>query len=235
MALITTATKTAKSIGVIRIAAFAALMGLPLAGQTWDIRLEAPFPKGQSLPQTMLSGTSRLISGELETGNGGILSVSHRLLRVGPILRLEWGGELTNWKTDGRINIENYHTLDTKLTQTGLGVSLNAQLWVPFVGISGEIGAIQRFQQHKHTSEDPDYDAEYSATTSKTWLRVGARWRLPLFRIVHPYLAASYQQPITKEQPLNIDSVNSLADYFKATGKGQESDRMWTFGVGIAF
>jgi len=220
------------SMGIIRCAAFLALAGLPMAGQAWDIRLEVPFPKGQSLPETMLSGTKQTISGDLDTGNGGILSVSHRLLRVGPILRLEWGGELTSWQTNGYINVENYSTLlDARLRQTGLGISVNAQLWVPFLGLSGEIGAIQRLQQYKYSTDGSKSSealsaAEYRATLSKTWLRVGGRWRVPFFRVAHPYIAASYQQPITKEHPVHIDSVANLADYFKAQGTGQEFDRM---------
>jgi len=225
----------------ILFAAFLALAGLPMVGQAWDIRLEVPFPKGQSLPKTMLSGTSQAISGDLDTGNGGILSVSHRLVRVGPILRLEWGGELTSWQTDGYIDVANYLTLlGTKLRQTGLGIGVNAQLWVPFLGISGEIGAIQRFQQYKYSTDGSKSSealapAKSSATLSKTWLRVGGRLRVPLFRAVHPYIAASYQQPITKDQPVQIDSVKDLSDYFNAQGTGQEFDRMWTFGVGITF
>jgi len=226
------------SMGIIRCAAFLALAGLPMAGQAWDIRLEVPFPKGQSLPETMLSGTRQTISGDLDTGNGGILSVSHRLLRVGPILRLEWGGELTSWQTNGYINVENYSTLlDARLRQTGLGISVNAQLWVPFLGLSGEMGAIQRFQRYKYSIEGAK-DAgtpPNEGTLSKTWLRVGGRWRVPFFRVAHPYIAASYQQPITKEHPVRIVSAADLADYFNVQGEGQEFNRMWTFGVGITF
>jgi len=220
-----------------------ALVGLPMFGQAWDIRAEVPFPKGQSLPKTLLSGTSQAISGDLDTGNGGILSVSHRLLRVGPVLRLEWGGELTTLESKGRINLQktgNSETLGTKLKQMGFGIGVNAQLWVPFLGVSGEIGAIQRFQQYRYstdgaTSGEDLSTAKSSANLSKTWLRVGGRLRVPLFRVAHPYIAASYQQPITKEHPVRIDSVADLADYFKAQGTGQEFDRMWTFGVGITF
>ena len=215
----------------LRFASFLALVGLPLAGQAWDIRLEVPFPKGQNLPQTLLSGTSLAVSGHLDTGNGGTLSVSHRLLRVGPILRLEWGAELTNWETKGQINVQSIGTWETKLKQMGFGIGANAQLWMPFMGISGEIGAIQRFQQYKHSTEG----AKASANLSKTWLRVGGRWRVPLFRIVHPYIAASYQQPITKEHPVHIESISDLTDYFNVQGAGQEFDRMWTFGAGITF
>ncbi|MCE1229634.1 MAG: hypothetical protein LWX11_09150, partial [Firmicutes bacterium] len=74
---------------------------LPLAAQTWDVRLEVPFPKGQSLPQTFLQGTGDLVSGDLGTGNGLLLSYNHRLLRVGPILRLEWGLEASKLVSDG--------------------------------------------------------------------------------------------------------------------------------------
>jgi hypothetical protein len=223
-----------RGIKNIYLAALFALAAARLVGQTWDIRLEAPFPKGQSLQQTMLSGTGQLISGDLDTGNGAILSVSHRLLRVGPVLRLEWGAELTSWETDGHIDIKDFDTLSTKLKQAGLGIGVNAQLWVPFIGISGEMGAIQRFQRYKHSSQSIE-GAGVEWTTSKTWLRVGARWRLPFMRVIHPYIAASYQQPITKEQPIHIESLSDLADYFNAQGKGQEFNRMWTFGVGIAF
>jgi hypothetical protein len=228
----------------ILFASFLALMSLPMAGQAWDIRLEVPFPKGQSLPKTMLSGTSQAISGDLDTGNGGILSVSHRLLRIGPILRLEWGGELAILESKGQINFQKsgtsdtLETLETKLMQMGFGVGVNAQLWVPFLGISGEIGAIRRFQQYKHSIEGAKAEGTpppNEGTLSKTWLRVGGRWRVPLFRAVHPYIAASYQQPITKEHPVRIDSAANLADYFNAQGEGQEFDRMWTFGVGITF
>ena len=211
-----------------------------MAGQAWDIRAEVPFPKGQSLPKTLLSGSGQLVSGGLDTGNGGILSVSHRLLRVGPVLRLEWGAELTTLETNGQINLlksGTSETWETKLKQMGFGIGVNAQLWVPFLGISGEIGAIQRFQQYKHSIEGVEAEGTppNEGTLSKTWLRVGGRWRLPFFRVAHPYIAASYQQPITKEQPIRIDSVADLADYFKAQGTGQEFDRMWTFGVGITF
>jgi len=211
-----------------------------MLGQAWDIRLEVPFPKGRSLPQTLLTGTHNLVSGDLDTGNGGILSLSHRLLRVGPVLRLEWGGELTSWQTDGQISIQNSETLGTKLKQMGLGIGVNAQLWVPFLGLSGEIGAIQRFQQYKFSTDGTEPNealsaAESKGSLSKTWLRVGGRWRVPFFRAVHPYVAASYQQPITKEHPVHIDSVRDLTDYLNAQGAGQEFDRMWTFGVGITF
>jgi len=213
-------------------------LSLPLAAQTWDLRFEVPLPQGQSLPQTMLIGTGQLVSGDLDTGNGGILSVSHRLIRVGPMLRLEWGGEINQWTARGEIkqwtesgNYSNSsHDMNAKLKQIGAGLGVNAQLWIPFVGISGEMGVIQRFQKYNYSADD----AESVGTIGRTWLRVGIRWRLP-FVTVHPYLAASYQQPITKENPVHITSIQDLADYFKVQGKGQEFQRLWAFGVGVTF
>jgi len=206
------------------------LLALPLAAQTWDLRFEVPFPQGQSLPQTMLTGTGKLISGDLNVGNGGILSVTHRLIRVGPVLRLEWGGEISQWTANGNIYYDGSHESNSKLKQFGAGLGINAQLWIPFVGVSGEMGVIQRFQRYDYSADA----AKSDGTIGRTWLRVGIRWRLP-FVAVHPYLAASYQQPITKEHPVKIDSIQGLADYFNAQGKGQEFQRLWAFGVGVTF
>ena len=203
---------------------------LPLAAQTWDLRLEVPFPQGQSLSGTLVSGTIQIISGDLDTGNGGILSINRRLIRVGPILRLEWGAEITQWSANGSINL-GPSVLNSKLKQTGAGIGLNAQLWIPFTGICGEIGVIQRFQQYKFSSND----LESSGTIGRTWLRVGARLRVPFVPVINPYVAASYQQPINKDQPVHINSVQDLADLFKEQGKGQEFQRLWTIGVGVAF
>jgi hypothetical protein len=208
-------------------------LAMPLAAQTWDLRLEVPFPKGQSLHGTIVSGTGQLASGDLDTGSGAIFSINHRLLRVGPVLRLEWGGELARWQANGNININNSNTFNSKLTQTGAGLGLNAQLWIPFVGICGEVGAIYRVQQYEFSSADAN--AKSDGTIGRTWLRVGARWRVPYIPKIHPYIAASYQQPINKEQPVNIKSPRDLAELFKEMGKGQEFQRMWTFGLGITF
>ncbi|MDR2696907.1 MAG: hypothetical protein LBB40_00345 [Holophagales bacterium] len=208
------------------------LLALPLAAQTWDLRFEVPFPQGQSLLQTTLEGTGQLISGDLDTGNGGILSVTRRLIRVGPILRLEWGAEVNQWNANGYINSDDSsHTLKTKLKQTGAGLGINAQLWVPFVGVCAEMGVIQRFQRYNYSADGVESDG----TIGRTWLRVGIRWRLPLFVAVHPYITASYQQPINKENPVRIESIQDLAGYFTAQGKGQEFQRLWAFGVGVTF
>lgn len=204
------------------------LAALPLSAQ-WDLRLELPRPSGQSLPQTLLSGSGQLVSGDLDSGRGFIASANRRLFQLGPLLKLEGGVEVSQFTADGSLS-QGATTQATKLKQQGLGVSLNAQLWVPFVGIAGEFGLIQRLQHYR-------YDTAGASSTkdlSRTWLRVGARWRIPSV-VVHPYLAASYQQPVTKDRPVKLSSSSDLAAYFSAQGSGQEFERLWTFGVGVTF
>jgi hypothetical protein len=204
------------------------LAALPAFAQ-WDLRLEVPRPSGQSLPQTLISGSGQLASGNLDTGRGFIASVNRRLFQVGPLFRMEAGLEYSQWKADGTL-VQGAATQGTALKQQGAGLGLNAQVWVPFTGLAGEIGLIQRFQRYT-------FDTSGLSNTkdlSRTWLRVGARWRLPL-PVVHPYVAASYQQPITKDKPVRLNSAADLASYFTAQGNGQEFERMWTFGVGVAF
>ncbi len=206
----------------------ACLAALPLCAQ-WDLRLELPRPSGQSLPQTFLSGSGQLVSGDLDTGHGFIASANRRLLQVGPLLKLEGGLEVSQFTAGGTLT-QGSATQATKLKQQGLGVGLNVQLWVPFVGLAGELGLIQRLQHYR-------YDTAGAATTkdlSRTWLRVGTRWRVPSV-IVHPYLVASYQQPVTKDRPVKLGSSSDLAAYFSAQGSGQEFERLWTFGVGVTF
>ena len=204
------------------------LAALPLSAQ-WDLRLELPRPSGQSLPQTLLSGSGQLVSGDLDQGRGFIASANRRLFQVGPLLKLEGALEVSQFTADGSLS-QGGSTQATKLKQQGLGVGLNAQVWVPFVGLAGEIGLIQRLQHYR-------YDTAGASSTkdlSRTWLRVGARWRIPSV-VVHPYLAASYQQPVTKDRPVKLSSSSDLAAYFSAQGSGQEFERLWTFGVGVAF
>lgn len=200
----------------------------PLCAQ-WDLRLELPRPTGQSLPQTFISGTNQFVAGELNTGQGFIASVHRPLFQVGPLLKVEWGVEYSQFTSDGNLD-KGTTTQDTKLKQQGLGAALNAQIWVPFVGIAGEIGLIQRFQRYTFNTAG----ASSAKDLSRTWLRVGARWRIPSV-LVHPYLAASYQQPTSKDRPVKLGSVSDLATYFSAQGSGQEFERMWTFGVGVTF
>lgn len=202
--------------------------GLPLAAQ-WDLRLELPRPSGQSLPQTLLSGSGELVRGEFDTGRGFIASANRRLFQIGPLVRFEAGLEYSRFTADGRL-ARGTTAQGTSLNQQGVGVGLHAQVWVPFTGVAGEIGLLQRLQ--RYTFDTPG--AANARDLSRTWLRVGARWRLPLPEI-HPYLAASYQQPVSKEHPVKLSSTSDLASYFAAQGSGQEFERLWTFGVGVAF
>jgi hypothetical protein len=205
------------------------ILALPLGAQAWDLRVEVPFPKGQNLPQTLLQGTSNYLSGKLDTGHGAIFTVNHRIIRVGPILKFDWGVEVAHWKSDGKVQ-QGSSSLDSRLKQYGFGVGVNAQFWVPFTGIAGEMGLIQRFQKYKFESADTTQDHDLS----RTWLRVGARWRLPV-PVISPYVAASYQQPLSKDRPVRLSSVADLSGYLGAQGSGQEFERMWTFGVGLQF
>jgi hypothetical protein len=209
-------------------------LSLPLSSQAWDLRLEVPFPEGQSLQGTMVGGTVDLaVSGDLDTGNGAIVTVNHRLFRVGPILRFDWGGELAQLTAEGMVNSEGRDRQQTKLKQMGIGLGVNAQMWIPFTGICGEIGAIQRFQKYDYTIGG-EHGAEESKTIGRLWLRVGIRYKLNLIA-AQPYLTASYQQPINKDNPVKIESISDLQALLNAQGSGQEFQRMWTFGVGIMF
>lgn len=205
-----------------------ACLALPLAAQ-WDGRFEIPYPKGQTLPQTLISGTAQLVSGNLDTGRGGIGTLSRRVWAFGPVVRLEGSLEIAQWRADGAVTQGSAQQPST-LRQSGFGVGLNAQFWVPFTGLAGELGLLERFQNYKFSA--PGLSNEKNL--ARTWLRVGARWRLPV-PIVHPYLAASYQQPITKDSPVRLTSASDLAAYWGAQGAGQEFDRMWTFGLGVTF
>lgn len=201
---------------------------LPLCAQ-WDLRLELPRPSGQSLPQTFLVGTGQLVAGDLDTGKGFIATVSRQLFQVGPLLKVEYGLEYTQFTADGTL-AKGAGSQGTQLKQKGLGVGLNAQVWVPFVGLAGEIGLIQRFQSYTLDTAG----ASNAKNLSRTWLRVGGRWRIPSV-VVHPYLVASYQQPLQKDRPVQIGSVADLGTYFATQGNGQEFERMWTFGAGVTF
>jgi hypothetical protein len=201
---------------------------MPLAAQ-WDSRVEVPFPKGQSLPQTLISGSSQLVSGDLDTGHGGIVTLSRRIWAFGPVVRLEGGLELAQWRADGVV-VQGIVQQASTLKQSGVGVGLQAQFWIPFTGIAGEFGLIERFQDYQFSTAG----ASREKNLARTWLRVGARWRMP-FPGIHPYLAVSYQQPVTQNNPVKLGIVADLSAYLGAQGTGQEFDRMWTFGVGVTF
>ena len=206
------------------------LLALPAFAQ-WDLRLELPRPTGQNLPETLIGGVASLVktSGTFDTGQGYIATASRRIFQVGPLLKFEGALEYSQLKADGNLT-QGTASQSAELKQQGLGVGLNAQVWVPFVGIAGEIGLIQRFQRYTVDTAG----ASTAKDLSRTWLRVGARWRIP-FVVVHPYVVASYQQPVSKDRPVKLSSTGDLASYFTAQGSGQEFERMWTFGAGITF
>jgi len=204
------------------------LAALPLCAQ-WDLRLELPRLTGQNLPQTLITGTGNLVAGDFNTGQGFIATVSRKILQVGPLLKLEGGLEYSQFSADGNLAIGTA-SQSTNLKQQGLGLDVNAQVWVPFVGIAGELGLIQRFQRYTFDTTG----ASNTKDLSRTWLRVGTRWRIPSV-VIHPYVLASYQQPITKDHPVRLSSASDLAGYLTAQGNGQEFQRLWTFGVGVAF
>lgn len=206
-----------------------AALSLPLAAQTWDVRFDVPFPEGQNLPQTLLAGANQVASGRLDTGHGFILGVNHRIWRLGPVLKLNWGVEAAHWTAGGTVQ-QGSSNLGSRLKQYGAGIGVDAQFWVPFTGLAGEVGLIQRLQHYQFEANG----AGTSHDLSRTWFRVGIRARVPL-PVIRPYLMASYQQPVTKDRPVHLGSVNDLAAYLKAQGSGQEFQRLWTIGVGLEF
>ena len=210
------------------VRALGLLACLPLTAATYDLRYELPFPQGQNLPQTLLTGTGQLVSGTLDTGRGGILTLERRFLEW-PVLRVSAGLEMAQYRTTGALK-QDGQTRPAELHQTGFGVGLHAQGWIPFTGVAGELGLIQRFQHYRYAASGLTERHDLS----RTWLRVGARWRLPL-PALRPYLAASYQEPLSKERPVHISSSADLASYLGAQGTGLEIQRLWTFGVGFTF
>lgn len=215
------------------------VLALPLAAQAWDVRLEVPRPSGQNLPGTLLGGSVDLYQKGLDTGRGYILTASHRIIRFGPILKLEWGAEFSHLNTSGQVQMDpapggadasQPRTVGSSLKQDGLGLGVNAQFWVPFTGLAGEMGLIERFHAYSYGLDGATQDRHIA----RTWLRVGLRYSLPL-GFVNPYLAASYQQPVNKDKPVEIHHVDDVASYLGAQGSGQEFERMWTFGVGLSF
>lgn len=204
------------------------LASLPLCAQ-WDLRLELPRPAGQSLPQTLISGSGQLVAGSFDTGKGFIATVNRKIFQIGPLLKLEGGLEYSQFTAEGSL-AKGTTSQGTTLKQQGLGLDVNAQIWVPFVGIAGEIGLIQRLQRYTMDTAG----ASSASNLSRTWLRVGARWRIPSV-VIHPYVVASYQQPVSKDRPVKLSSASDLAAYFSAQGNGQEFERMWTFGAGVTF
>jgi hypothetical protein len=208
---------------------FLALCTLPLAAQAWDVRLEAPFPKGQDLPQALIQNTGQRVSGNLDAGHGLILTLSHRIVRVGPVLKLEWNAEYSRLWADGQIQ-QGTAANASRLRQTGLGAGVNAQFWVPFTGFAGELGLTERFHAYRYEGAGAGEDR----TIARPWLRAGLRWNLP-FPGIGPYLAASYQAPLTRDKPVASGTASSLGSYLGTQGAGQEFQHLWTLGVGVSF
>lgn len=215
---------------VLRPLGLAALLAsLPAAAQTWDLRAEFGGPRGQSLPPTLLQDTNRNVSGTLDAGQAVILSLSHRLVRLNPVMKLEAGLELARWGADGSY-LEGDRRTGSRLTQQGLGAGLNLQFWIPFSGVAAEAGLLQRVQDYRFRAGGQA--AEHRI--SRTWLRIGVRWRLPYVG-VHPYLCASYQEPLARDRPAQASTAPDLAACLAAQGTGQEFSRMWTIGLGAMF
>lgn len=212
------------------------LLGLaasPLMSQSWDFRLEYPMPKGQNLPQTLVNGGADLIKTEkLDTGKGLIFTAAHRIIRVGPVLRFDGLVEVAQLKANSQIKVDDI-LHESNLKQYGFGAGLNAQFSIPFVGIAGEIGLIHRFQTYKFNTGVAG-EPETDENISRTWMRVGVRYTLPI-PVLNPYIAASYQQPFSKDKPVRLSTAEDLAALMSAQGTGQEFERMWTFGVGVQF
>jgi len=204
------------------------LMALPLSAQAWDLRLETPFATGQDLPATQVQGTGAT-SGSLDTGHGVILTVSHRIVRVGPVLKFEWNAEWSQLRAGGQIQ-QGAASAGSGLKQSGLGAGVNAQFWLPFTGFAGELGLMERFHSYQYQAAGIDQDR----TIARPWARVGLRWVLPVPGL-SPYLAASYQEPLIRDRPVAQGSAQSLGAYLGAQGAGQEFQRLFTVGVGISF
>lgn len=206
-----------------------ALLSLPLAAQAWDLRLESPYSKGQGLPWTRLQGSGQAASGDLDTGRGAIFTLSHRIIRVGPILKFEWNAEVAHLRADGRIQ-QGSAEAPSSLKQTGAGLGANAQFWVPFTGVAGELGLMERVQAYRYEGAG----ASASHTLARPWMRAGLRWSLPLPGI-SPYVAASYQWVLTRDRPNASANSANLPSYVGGQGAGQEFQHLWTFGAGISF
>ena len=204
-----------------------ALLALPLSAQAWDVRLEAPFPRGQDLPLTTAAGQAT--SGALNTGQGAIFTLSHRIERLGPVLKVEWNAEYAQLRADGTVR-QGQSSAASRLEQSGLGAGVNAQFWVPFTGFAGELGLLERLHSYRYEGAGFAEDR----TIARPWLRAGLRWVLP-FPGLGLYLAASYQDALVRDKPVQLGSAPDLGAYLGAQGAGQEFQSLWTLGVGISF
>lgn len=204
-----------------------AVISLPLSAQ-WDIRLEIPSVNSSNLPDALITGSTALQRGEFEMGKGYIVTGSKAIFDAG-ILSLDGSLEYSEFKSMGTMT-QAQNLLASQIKQQGIGVGLNAQVWAPFIGVAGEFGLIQRFQSYEVILDS----ASKSKTIGRTWMRVGARYRIP-FVPFDAYIAASWQQPLNASKPVAITSAQSLVDLLNTQGTGQEFNRLWTFGVGIRY
>ena len=205
----------------------AAVISLPLSAQ-WDIRLEIPSANSSNLPDALITGSTALQKGEFNMGKGYIVTGSKAIFDAG-ILSLDGSLEYSEFKSMGTMT-QAQNLLASQIKQQGIGVGLNAQVWAPFIGVAGEFGLIQRFQSYEVILDS----ASKSKTIGRTWMRVGARYRIP-FVPFDAYIAASWQQPLNTSKPVAITSAQSLVDLLNTQGTGQEFNRLWTFGVGIRY
>ena len=204
-------------------------LALPLAAQAWDVRLEVPFLKGQDLPRSTVQATGQPTAGSLDTGTGAIVTLSHRIMRMGPVLKFEWNAEYAQWQASGAIQ-QGTASAGSRLKQSGFGGGVNAQFWLPFTGFAGELGLLERFQSYRFEGAGAARDQNLA----RPWLRAGLRWVLP-FPGIGPYLAASYQTALIRDTPAQVGSAQDLNAYLGAQGSGQEFQSLWTLGVGISF
>lgn len=213
-----------------------ALATIPLMAQ-WDIRVEIPSASSGNLPDALVAGTTNLTKGTFNTGEGYIISGSKAIFDLG-LFSLDGGLEFSQVKTIGSMSqltttglpFPGQEKIGSSLKQQGVGVSLNAIIWAPFIGLGGEFGLIQRFQ----TFNIDLGTATKSKNLGRTWMRIGARYRIP-FIPFDAYVTASWQQPLNATQPVTINSAQSLVDLLNTQGTGQEFNRLWTFGVGVRY
>ncbi len=165
----------------------------------------------------------------MDQGRGVVLTMSHRIVRVNPVLRFDWTVEYTQLEASGRGQI-GFLPYDNRVKQSGLGAGLDAQFWIPFTGVGGELGLIHRFQEYRFQAAG----SEQSQHISRTWLRAGLRWKIPM-DLATPYVTASYQWPLSRSRPTGMAWTPAPAAYLAAQGSGEEFDRMWTVGIGVQF
>ncbi len=194
----------------------------------WDIRVEIPSAKSSNLPNVLLAGSTALQKGEFDMGKGYIITGSKAIFDVG-LLSFDGSLEYSEFKASGTMT-QAQRLLASQVKQQGVGLGLNAMVWAPFVGVAGEFGLIHRFQSYDIVLDT----ASKSKTFGRTWMRIGARYRIP-FVPFDAYVTASWQQPLSPDKPVVINSAQSLVDLLNTQGTGQEFNRLWTFGVGVRY